>query len=186
MSPWGRLPSEGPWLPAERIQEQVIVKAGLFGEIYTPLMGVASQKVRAALRDSHSIDRVPSVSKSESGTEVCGWLVFMGWVLSLAREWEEYSNYLGEGAGQGFPEFGCHQLSDLLWPAICLPVQEMQETQVRSLCCSHAFQETNSLRRTMQIVECSLLHRRAQGESPLSEGPRPAFVKIFYTPCVCV
>ena len=31
------------------------------------------------------------------------------------------------------------------------------------LCCSHPFQETNSLRRTMQIAECSLLHRRAQG-----------------------
>ena len=30
-------------------------------------------------------------------------------------------------------------------------------------CCIHAFWETNSLRRTMQIVECSLLHRRAQG-----------------------
>ena len=30
-------------------------------------------------------------------------------------------------------------------------------------CCSHAFQETNSLRSTMQIVECSLLHRQAQG-----------------------
>ena len=32
-----------------------------------------------------------------------------------------------------------------------------------SYCCSCAFQETNSLRMTMQIVECSLLHRRAQG-----------------------
>ena len=31
------------------------------------------------------------------------------------------------------------------------------------LCCSHAFRETNSLRRTMQIAECSLLHWRAQG-----------------------
>ena len=30
-------------------------------------------------------------------------------------------------------------------------------------CCSHAFQETNSLRRTRQRVESSLLHRRAQG-----------------------
>ena len=29
--------------------------------------------------------------------------------------------------------------------------------------CSHTFQETNSLRRTVQIVEFSLLHRRAQG-----------------------
>ena len=29
--------------------------------------------------------------------------------------------------------------------------------------CSHKFWETNSLRRTMQIVKCSLLHQRAQG-----------------------
>ena len=27
-----------------------------------------------------------------------GWLVFMGWVISQANEWEEYSNYFGEGA----------------------------------------------------------------------------------------
>ena len=32
-----------------------------------------------------------------------------------------------------------------------------------SLCYSHAFQETDSLRRTMQIVECSLLRWWAQG-----------------------
>ena len=24
------------------------------------------------------------------------WLVFMGWVISLANEWEDYSNYFGE------------------------------------------------------------------------------------------
>ena len=30
-------------------------------------------------------------------------------------------------------------------------------------CCSHASQETSSLRRTMQTVECRLLHWRAQG-----------------------
>ena len=34
---------------------------------------------------------------------------------------------------------------------------------MRFLCCSHAFRETDSLRRTMQIVKCSLLRRRAQG-----------------------
>ena len=33
----------------------------------------------------------------------------------------------------------------------------------REECCSQAFRETNSLRRTMQIMECSLLHQRAQG-----------------------
>ena len=30
-------------------------------------------------------------------------------------------------------------------------------------CCSLTFRETNSPRRTMQTMECSLLHRRAQG-----------------------
>jgi len=41
------------------------------------------------------------------------------------------------------------------------------------LCCSHAFQETDSLRRTMQIVECSLLHQEAQGRV-FSEPRTPA------------
>ena len=36
-------------------------------------------------------------------------------------------------------------------------------------CCSHAFWETNSLRRTMQIVKCSLLHRWAQGSLLLAK-----------------
>ena len=41
------------------------------------------------------------------------------------------------------------------------------------LCCSHAFQETDSLRKTMQIVECSLLYYTGgpKAESPLSQGP---------------
>ena len=34
---------------------------------------------------------------------------------------------------------------------------------LKKCCCSHAFQETSSLRRTMQIVECSSLHWWAQG-----------------------
>ena len=37
--------------------------------------------------------------------------------------------------------------------------------------CSHAFQETNALGRTVQMVECSLLHRQAQGRVSLSQGP---------------
>ena len=50
--------------------------------------------------------------------------------------------------------------------------------------CSHTFLETNSLRRTMRIVECSLLHWRAQGrESPLSQGPRP-FTKTLWKPYI--
>ena len=47
-------------------------------------------------------------------------------------------------------------------------------------CCSHAFRETNSLRRTMQIYYTG----GPKAESPLSQGPWPVFVKIFYTPCV--
>jgi len=45
----------------------------------------------------------------------------------------------------------------------------------------HVFRETNSLRRTMQIVECRLLHQRPKAESPLSQGPQPVFVKTLYT-----
>ena len=37
------------------------------------------------------------------------------------------------------------------------------DTILLSQCCSHAFQKTDSLRGTMQIVECSLLHQRSQG-----------------------
>ena len=28
-----------------------------------------------------------------------GWLVFMGWVISQANEWEDFSNYLEERVG---------------------------------------------------------------------------------------
>ena len=42
----------------------------------------------------------------------------------------------------------------------------MVQLDVHSCCCSHTFFETNSPRRTMQTVECSLSHRWARG-SPL-------------------
>ena len=53
-------------------------------------------------------------------------------------------------------------------------------------CCSHKFWETNSLRRTMQIVEYSLLHRRAQGR--VSSQPRTltSFCEnLIYPKCTC-
>ena len=59
-------------------------------------------------------------------------------------------------------------------------LRERKDKKQVSYCCSYAFQETNSLRRTMQIVECSLLHGRPNAEAPLSQGPWPAFVKTLY------
>ena len=53
-------------------------------------------------------------------------------------------------------------------------------------CCSRTFQETNSLRRTMQIVECSLLHWRAQGR--ISSQPRTSTSfceNLIYPKCTC-
>ena len=38
-------------------------------------------------------------------------------------------------------------------------------------CYSHAFWETNSLRRTMQIMECSLLHWRPRQSLLLAKDP---------------
>ena len=40
---------------------------------------------------------------------------------------------------------------------------EKETNNTALCCCNHSFWETNSLRRTMQKVECSLLHRQAQG-----------------------
>ena len=54
-------------------------------------------------------------------------------------------------------------------------------------CCSSKFRETNSLRRTMQIVECRLLHRQAQGR--VSSQPRtPASIceNLLYPMCTCL
>ena len=47
--------------------------------------------------------------KSEWCWAVRGWLVFMGWVISYANEWEEYSN---------FQELGHHLLFGLLQLAL--------------------------------------------------------------------
>ena len=49
------------------------------------------------------------------------------------------------------------------------------------LCCSHAFRETNSLRRTMQIVECSLLHFPAPRQSLLLAKDPDQFLWKPYT-----
>ena len=44
---------------------------------------------------------------------------------------------------------------------------------------SHTFQETNSLRRTMQIVECSLLYQRAQDSLLLAKDPNQFLWKSY-------
>ena len=41
------------------------------------------------------------------------WLVFIGWVVSYANEWEDYSIYSGEGDGN-FQELGHGPLLGLL------------------------------------------------------------------------
>ena len=64
------------------------------------------------------------------------------------------------------PTFNLSQHQGLFkWVSFSHQMAKVLEFQLQhqSFCCSHVFPETNSLRRTMQIVECSLLHRRAQG-----------------------
>ena len=76
---------------------------------------------------------------------------------SLAGELERKMTFRGQGVFQVSAHFysvGLIMLS-MIW--------EDQGHQSRLCCYSHTFRETNSLRRTMQIVERSLLHRRAQG-----------------------
>ena len=44
------------------------------------------------------------------------WLVFMGWVISQATEWEGYSNYFGEGV-----EISRNWATALFWPFYSWP-----------------------------------------------------------------
>ena len=94
MSPWDGPPSEGPWLHAgmnSRMSHSK-VKAGLFREIHTPQPecelsqkaraaapghGVQSQMVRAVLGETHSTDRMWTVSKGKRGPEVWGGFQFL-------------------------------------------------------------------------------------------------------------
>ena len=41
------------------------------------------------------------------------WLVFIGWVISYANEWEDYSNYF-RGRGGDFLDLGHRSLLGLL------------------------------------------------------------------------
>ena len=87
--PLGQLPSEGPWLHTGKNSRtsHSKVKSGLFREIYIP-------------------KTVWAVSEDERLHQNIGWLVFMGWVISQAKEWEAYYNYLGKE--WNFHELGCY------------------------------------------------------------------------------
>ena len=53
-------------------------------------------------------------------------------------------------------------------------------------CCSHAFRKTNSLRRTVQIAECSWLHRRAWGRVfSQPRTPTSYCENLIYPKCTC-
>ena len=47
------------------------------------------------------------------------WLVFVGWVISEASEWEDYSNYLGEGVEISRNWATAHILTLYVWPQNC-------------------------------------------------------------------
>ena len=67
-------------------------------------------------------------------------------------------------------------------------MRKKQSLNVPSVVCmlQPHFQETNSLRRMMQIVECSLIHRRAQGRvSPQPRTPTSICENLFYPICTC-
>ena len=81
----------------------------LFREIHIPWTECGqSQKARAAPGhgvvsesegSSHGrkiLHRVWTISEGKRPQNM-RWLVFMGWVILLANEWEDYSKYFGEG-----------------------------------------------------------------------------------------
>ena len=48
-------------------------------------------------RQKHTPQAEWAIPEGGSGTRVCGCQCLQGWVISQANEWEEYSNYMGEG-----------------------------------------------------------------------------------------
>lgn len=40
-----------------------------------------------------------AISEGESGSEVRGSFIFMGWVISKTNKWEDYSKYFGKTEG---------------------------------------------------------------------------------------
>ena len=83
----------------------------------------------------------------------------LAWELLVANSWSKISECYSNGQ---------RYFSRSLWVFYIYLIFGRERKPVscfyyKHWCCSHTFWETNSLRRTMQIAECSLLHRRAQG-----------------------
>ena len=101
------------------------------------------------------------------------------------------------GEGKGYPlqsswaSLVAHLVKNLpaVWETWVRPLgweDPLEKGKINHSWCSHVFQEANSLRRTMQIVECSLLHRRAQGR--VSSEPRTLTnicENLLYPMCTC-
>ena len=76
----------------------------------------------------------------------------------------------------------CSQLSNSRWS---LQQETFKECLLYSVVAMRSRKQTHS---EGQCRQWSAVYYTGgpKAESPLSQGPRPAFVKIFYTPCVCV
>ena len=73
----------------------------------------------------------------------------------------------------------CHFLT-------CIQISQEAGQVVWYSCCSHAFQETNSLRRTMKIGSAVYYTSGPKVESPLSQWPQPVFCEnLIYPKCMC-
>ena len=46
--------------------------------------------------ERNTLHRVWAITEGECGPQNVMWLVFIGWVISHAIEWEDYSNYFWE------------------------------------------------------------------------------------------
>ena len=94
---------------------------------------------------------------------------------SMATQYSCLENLHGQRSRAAYSSWH-HKVSDTI----------EQLSTISSRRCSHVFQETNSLRRTMQIVECSLLYRPAQGRVSSSPRTPTSFCEnLIYPKCMC-
>ena len=143
--------------------------------ILSPVIETHSEQLQQKKNWKHTKQFPKLVSKTrEQGPEI--WVGSFIAAALYPQHWTLALLPLGTGA--------------VLLPCHLLLIQSSNESlrlvKLRLVCCSHVFQEINSLRRTMQIVECSLLHRWAQGRvSSQPRTPTSFCENLIYPKCTC-
>ena len=131
-----------------------------------------SRVIKKKKQTTHPLANKVSYSQSYGFSSNHGWM----WKLCHKEVWA--------------PKNWCFQIvaleKTLESPLDCKESKPVNSTLNIHWKCSHMFWETKSLRMTMQIVECSLLHQGAPRQSLLlAKDPNQFLWNLIYPKCTC-